>query len=359
MESLVTFTSKALIFENALRVQGIGHDGNYQKELLSMIPPARDGAWWRQSHALPTSLNLTNERALEILRDTLEWIVDHRSEEWSLVTTLELQGIARASLRIGAWKLLQSTLYHLFDSLRTYLPTPQRMSRATGLLTEWALASRHPDIAFIYSQESLAWGGEPHRIRSYMAYARSCFQSTGPRDEIDILLSTQAVERQPGLSSREIFGKLHEIRLDSLALLNAPPPARQTKVDLIREKIFQFFKGFPHDTTAATHLVRCTAAVMKEYLGDIIPSSDLAAAIRGLTESGRWRDRRLLNQIDPSLFSPLLPEETAFVEGLDQLSSILKKDAFLTPDSFYLDMLPTSISQISDQDVLICFLCCI
>lgn len=353
---------ESLAHENAWWPQPQGSPGSdYETRLLS--PPTQAGdAWWRQSNALPPS-ELLADQAVAFLRQALAQASKNESPGAVIETTLELQKMARALLRIGAWKLLRPVLRMLLDQLRSGLPSPRRMSQATGLTAEWALAAVRPRVAFIYNQESLAWGCEPHRIRSYLAYARACLNPESMRDELDLSLSMHATERQESLSGRTIFNELHQIRLNCLALLVGPVGSTEVDRDAIQRQFQAFFDRHSTDEpkpSAATHLVTCAAAAIKGLLADIsVSEGAVDSSLRFLAETGRWRDRQLLHQIAPSRFAPLSSQESDLVEGLNQTAASVPTDDFETPDSPYLASLPPTVEQPSVREALIAFLCCI
>ncbi len=297
--------------------------------------------WWREHHALPDA-SLPSKEAIQSLQDTLHWICSHSEWEASIATTVELQLIARMALRIGAWKLLKAALSFLLYQLRSHIPTPLKMSKATGLLTEWALSANIPSIAFIYGRESLMWGSEPHRIRSYLAYARACLKANTPRDELDILLSLQATEHQIQIANRKAFGDLHEIRIGCLNILQ-PSPLLPSYRKALKTKIRNFLES-ASPTHSATFLVSCTLASMKNFNLEQVSPASLQDAQQWLTTSGRWRDRILLNQVNPEIFPTLTTGENDFLEELNALSSHFSPlPDCETVDGPYLNELPINV----------------
>lgn len=350
--SIPSLLMESMLYENALTDHG--HSTTYENFLLSPIMPP-EHAWWRCHQALPPATIPTNT-AVKLLHDALMQAANPQSAEDIPGSTLELQKIARLALRIGSWKLLQPVLRILLDQLRSQLPTSRRMSQATGLIAEWALASLQPQIALIYSQESLAWGAEPHRIRSYVAYAHACLKTGSVRDDMDMLLSMQAAERQALLSDRIVFGKLHQIRLACLTPSDGTSRFFSTSIENLTAMVQNFLRDSNPDHPA-THLAACAAAASEIDLGEF--TFAVQSGINFLIRSGRWRDRLLLNQIDPSRFASLSLHEEKLVSSLNEIAAALPDDPSVTPDSLYLPILPSSALQASPQEALTAFLCCI
>lgn len=335
---------EALDFECAWRTQRVTGHKTYEARLLALLPDIQT-PWWRRHEAIPAAGE--GGTAIPSLRQALE----HATASGTpvLAGTLELQKIARAALRMGAWQLLGAVMRTLLYQLRAQCATPQRMSQACGLVAEWALAGLRSREAFIYCHESLAWGGEPHRIRSYLAYAQTSLEATGTRDKIDLLLSTEATERQESLTGRRPFGNLHAFRLRCLqaASQQIPCPEQEEWMHAGERK------------TAAHHLAICAAWATQCVVS---PSGEQPApetALTFLRTSGRWRDWFLLSGAAPGACPAPRAEEQAFVGQVDALVDTLPRPPALTPDSLYLDELPHSLPPPTPHDCLKAFLCCI
>lgn len=300
-------------------------DPRYEPELLSLLPHRPEKCWWRPPYSFSFS-EFSAEQEVSALREALTnlFAADHSVQ--ILSGTLELQLIARSSLRLGAWKLLQKTLGYLLFQLRSHCPSPQRMSRACGLLAEWALADLNYPIAMIYGQESLVWGGEPHRIRSYLAYAQASESKRDSRAEIDLLLSTEAVNRHSHLSERKGFSHLHAYRIACLQSI-----ATNTR--------FPGFENWEPSTESASspvHLAHCAFWATQTFQNNAESSAPPIESLKLLRNSGRWRDRLILSQLTAHPLLSLSADESSFLHELDKLSELFPVIPSQIPDGPYL-----------------------
>jgi hypothetical protein len=275
------------------------------------------------------------------------------------LATLDRQMMVRACLRLGAWRMLGSLLGTQLRELRASCPTPYRMSRATGLVTEWALAAAQPALAIFYANESLAWGAEPHRIRSYLAYATQARQcGSSPLDEIHFLLSTEATRLQASLEDRHVFSLLHTLRLRIIRNLLPKCAAHAEGWNTLKRDLMTLLEAAPEDSSPL-HQGILSAALLPGSCSPICSAEQVQSAVCALFRMGRWRDLTLLHQSDPERFTKLVPSAVDFVAQLDARSELIGLGPAGPADRPLLESLPLSITTDSPDEAALRFLSCI
>jgi hypothetical protein len=285
--------------------------GSYELDLLG---PSIQGnpAWWRD-FSFRFEPDFKADAALAALDCALSW---HTTQD-PFLATLDRQLMARACLRLGAWRMLGSLLGTQLRELRASCPTPYRMSRATGLTAEWALAADQPALAIFYANESLAWGAEPHRIRSYLAYATHARQcGVAPLDEIHFLLSTEATRLQASLKDRHVFSLLHTLRLRIIRHLLPKGTAHADGWNTLKRDLIFLLEAAPADSSPQ-HQGILSAALLPGACAPICSAEQVQSAVRALFRMGRWRDLILLHQSGPERFARLAANAVDFVAQLD------------------------------------------
>lgn len=308
----------------------------------SLLGDEVDGmhAWWRDPHFVFDD-TFDHELALTAIRSAL---LSHRSVDVILVT-LDLQLMCRACLRLGAWNLLADLLGALIRLLRQSCPTPLRMSRVTGLIAEWSLAAGLPDLAMLYADESLAWGAEPHRIRSYIAYAliNQHPSISSPIDQIHWFLSMEATRLQSALESRQIFALLHNLRLRCLSRLLSKTDSRlHDEALLLRDA-----KPLMESTSASPiplALGHLALALCQDPSVAVGQQDRTTQACQILRHAGRWRDLMLLSMARPDLCGPLSEQSASWLKQLDGLTTEMNLPKAGPVDRDYLARLPRTMA---------------
>lgn len=317
---------------------------------IRLIDPSTDDFWTliHGGHEHEPFDSTKREKCYAQLSETLRSLLSNQGPQTSLAEAESLQWIARYALRLGAWQLLSRCIGRLLSWVRSWLPTPYRLSLVTGLVAEWALASGNGKIAIIYASESFAWGSEPHRIRSYLAYAHLLMGSPREcRDELNFVLSHAATTQLPELSGRRPFTSLHEYRL---TLLRQETWPQESFANLLKKCL-----------DVESPLIVPQLALLADWA--MFQSSNIAlfpsSVIQLFVQQGRWRDLRLAELSSCNQLFLLTGDQHAWINKLDELAESLVWPEPSIVDRHYIDQLPTTIL---DDDPFFArrrMLCCI
>lgn len=296
----------------------------------------------------------------DFLREQLKTVLTPEASVDSIEKTDLLQSIARYSLRMGAWTLLKQVISALLVQVRHEFSTQHRLSIATGLISEWALAAGDGQCASIYASESLAWGSETHRIRAYLAYASSLM---GPpkssRDRLNFELSRAATEQQALIQDRHQFTLLHHFRL---VLLRKMDRLENAKIESLTISDCAEVGPVFDQCKKSSNSVVSELAVFAYWVGnwnqDTVLSgpADEVACFHG---NGRWRELQLIETMQGNNVEYLLEEERQWITMLDSLSEKLVWPQCPIVDKYYLDRLPTKIETATVYVAKRRLLCCI
>lgn len=355
----LSWVERCLLAESC-RTTPIPTGPSYEAEILAALPGGMS-LWWRPPQ-FRFDADLDFELGVSQLADALSQHRELPKGGRVLVSGIDRQLMARAALRLGAWNLLSVLVRTQLRESRSACPTAYRLSRATGLVAEWALASGQPDIAIVYIDESLTHGTEQHRMRSYLGYAnvlqnRSHFS---PLDDIPFLLSIEATRRQVALGNRHMFSLLHAVRLRCLSLLNNDCSPSQSELARVQSDYALLIEqAQPGSSPRFLATLAVTVALPAGTIS--IAPGDLEAAIDFLFGAGRWRDLQLLHLTDPTRFPRLPPRAVAFIRQMDQLGHVWTSQMPVAGpvDRELLAALPTGIQTANAREAQRRMLCCI
>lgn len=229
------------------------------------------------------------------------------------VGTSALLSVSRVALRTGAWKLLASTLPAGL-SLARQRPQKRRLSVATGLVAEWALAAGHSRIACIYATESLRHGSENQRIQGYLGFAHAL---AAQWDYAFLLLGNAlAVQNtQEGAGDRKAFGASNLIR--AYAIRSIMDRSRHHLDEAGRR--FREWHSLLHSNQSSMPAVTARVALCLAHMAHHLPlDADMDLDLREILNRGRWRDLILLESFLPDL---CLLESTHYA-AIDRLNEI-------------------------------------
>ena len=330
----------------------------HESELLASLPGGGE-RWWRDPQHRYRS-GFDPDRAAIQLADALSHHRQLPEDRRVLLAGLDRQLMARTCLRLGAWELLRGLLGAQLRECRSLCPTPYRLGRATGLAAEWALAAGLPEPAFAYIDESLAWGTEPHRAKSYFAYAHALQggDANSPLGDLPWLMSFEATRCQPALSERHGFSILHALRHRCLRLLGDGRRDDGTAFATLDEG-FSALRSIARVGSPQRHLAILAVAVVPGAQALLSSDDRLADAIAFLKEGGRWRDLSLLKQADCCRADEAGSHDFTLSTRLNSLVPELALEPPGPVDRDLLDMLPSSLTAATPDEARRRFLCCI
>lgn len=330
----------------------------YESEILAELPGGSE-TWWRDlRHRFRPDFD--GEQAASQLAEAIEFHRHLPEDRRVVLAGLDRQLMARACLRLGSWNLLRSLLGAQLRECRALCPTPYRLSRATGLASEWALAAGLPEPAFAYGEESLSWGTEPHRIQSYLAYAHALQgrDAESPLGELPFLVSFEATLRQRALRERHAFSMLHSLRLRCLRLRVGSHPPDVIGFATIAEDFEALLRIAPPES-APRNLAVLALALATGSPQSLSSDDQLVEAIEFLRETGRWRDLRLLFQADPRRFGDVSSSDLRLTKRLDALVPELALEPPGPVDRDLFALLPGRLETSNPDEARRRFFCCI
>lgn len=296
----------------------------------------------------------------DFLREQLKALLTPEISVDPIVKTDLLQAISRYSLRMGAWSLLKQVISALLLQVRHEFSTQHRLSIATGLMAEWALAAGDGQCASIYASESLSWGSETHRIRAYLAYASLLMgPAKSSRDRLNFELSRAATEQQALIQDRHQFTLLHHLRLVLLRMMDRLENAKIESLTISDcSEVDPVFDQCKKSSNSVVSEIAIFAYWVGKWNQDSVLSRS-ADEVACLHEKGRWRELQLIEAMQGNKVQYLTREERQWITMLDSLSEQLVWPQCPIVDKYYLDRLPTKIETTNVYDAKRRLLCCI
>lgn len=224
-----------------------------------------------------------------------------------------LLSVSRIALRTGAWKLLARTLPAGLALARN-CPQRRRLSVATGLVAEWALAAGHSRLACIYATESLRHGSENQRIQGYLGFA---YALASQWDYTFLLLGNAlAVQNsQSNTRDRRAFGASNLVRAYAIRAIMTSSYEDLEEAERRFRDWHSVMHSNPSSMPASTALVALN--VGKVAHGQP-PDEIMELVLDDILKHGRWRDLLALERLLP-IPCPLEPKQRAAIAHLNTL----------------------------------------
>lgn len=250
-----------------------------------------------------------------------------------------LLSIARVGLRCGAWQLLGKVLGQglAWSRLR---PQKRRLSVASGLVAEWALASGETRVAFTYARESLRHGAETQRIKGYLGFAHALADNWSQA----FLFFREALASQKAqavIHDRSAFGEANLIKAYALKAMN------RREMDCLQHAKARFSEAAESLTSVKSTFPINTAALSIAYAEQALQGTtaiDTKKIIQDIEMAGRWRDCIFFARMGQE-YAGLPDRIHAIIRELDALAQYFPEVESLVDE--VLTYLPKNISSIA------------
>lgn len=248
-----------------------------------------------------------------------------------------LLSVSRLALRLGAWELLGKVLPGALGIVRSS-PQSRRLSVATGLVAEWALARADHRTACLYTSDSLYHGSERQRLRGYLGLA---YAMAGSWDRARLLCEEawSAQNLQAETAGRAPFGALNLIRVEAL---RAMAENSEVRLENARRRFGTYSRFFETSLSRIPILHgRLALALASTSINGMNCSDEVFAIGRALAEEGRWRDCTLIDGYEwPGR------EEALVIESVNACS-----DRFSLPSPWRIDFAAAALAGVGDRPV--------